>query len=1273
MILPILNAIFEQFFPKKGKICKISKRFNRVLIDSGASHNFVSKENCKGFQLAPIRPLTVANAVQDFSGAITEVLEVNVHIENTTFSSRRFYVLETMADYDAIIGMSILKSTVLNLSGRGKFIEKVVNNKLKIVKPSHFWVEKSMEKSGIFCCETVILSPYEKKGVNIYTKPKIKLDDGIILKPDEKICSAGISLDPMGTVSSQIKIYNNSGSVISIDKGSKIGSQSQNEFHRYFNSTNFDLTLNYLISKDDLSAADRKIHEKEVEEWEIRRQELIAKYSLSEERSETLKNIPLDFREKMEKLFIEYNEIWSRGKNDVGLAPHWVVDLVFKEGDSGQPSYSRPYKIKSELKEKLDSKIEEMLNAGILEICSSPWSTPTMVVPKKNSDIRIVHNFSKNINDRLIVSHFPIVGNREIFSDISKGIEDLKKNFPGETIFFHSLDLSNAYFTLGVKASKRDILSFVVNDKQVRYRRLAQGLSLSPSVFQLYMKKLIYGGNFDKNFCKVYNFLDDWILLLPQSHVIEGLELFFRQCRTEKFILNLRKCKFFETKLKFLGFLLSQNGIENEESRINALLELEDPVSTRQGQRIMGSLNFIGRSYPRIQQYLAPLAKMIGKEKFVLTNEIKLGLQKIKGFMRSHPKLLPHLRYNVTGIEKIFVCVDSSLSGCGFCCGNCKYENSEIFDIEISHYGSRAFDAQIQLLSSRARELIGASFALLSFSDIIPENLEFLLIVDHKSLTHIKNSEQLNKTLETSRARLAFSRILNYPYMKIIYLSNQHELICISDGLSRNEKFKVSLIPEQWLNSFSFSSNLLNVYQEKVSREKIEEYQKIDKFLVDIKLKLNKDGEYESKLGRFKVKNGLIYVVVKSGIELIYIPAALSIDIINMIHIQSVHPGAKLLQKIISSSNFYIKNRFELVRRVTRNCLFCQLRRPNQYPKQENIYYPIRPALRPMAAVALDLVDVSYRENQKTYGLLLVDKFSHYLDFELIQDKSSNYMIPAIMVLATRNGCCHYSICQSDNGREFVNKNFAAALERLGIGHHRSSPYNSSTNPVERVIREIRSLMDVLEPSANNFRFKFALAVNTYNSRPQTRLNNLSPIEILRGADRPVVLGHLEDSPIYLETENVSDNSVLQWFEFMKKLQINHARNEVERYNSALHENRNFEIGQFVTLMNPVISLSKISGRSAEGPYLIISKSKNTYELQHIIERNILRRNGRFIRALHLENWVEKELWDFHKNRPDGSKITLPPPVAGVGYKLDLDGLQDSEFKTRKYNLRKRD
>ena len=146
------------------------------------------------------------------------------------------------------------------------------------------------------------------------------------------------------------------------------------------------------------------------------------------------------------------------------------------------------------------------------------------------------------------------------------------------------------------------------------------------------MKQMIFSKKFDKKYIKIFNFLDDWVLILPEKYVAQGLELFFDQCLQERFILNLRKCTFFQEKLKFLGFLISQKGIEAEESRIKGILDLPHPKTTKEAQRLMGYINFIARQFPRVQQYLSPLAKMMGKKKFQLSREISLGLGKIRDF-----------------------------------------------------------------------------------------------------------------------------------------------------------------------------------------------------------------------------------------------------------------------------------------------------------------------------------------------------------------------------------------------------------------------------------------------------------------------------------------------------------------------------------------------------------------------------------------------------------------------------------------------------------------
>ena len=1270
MSLPILSIILYQIFPRKGKLINFSSKIDNTLLDSGATHNFISLKSCEGLQISETRPLRVGNAVQSFENPVTKVVEANVKIQNNMFHNRKFYVLETLNGFEAIVGMEILKNTALDFSGSFPFFTSVYSNQISIKEPELNFIPKSLSKEGIFTCDDIILAPYETKWINICVKPKNQIENCTIITPSDDLISNHIAVNPWGTKNNQIGLFNNSKITVSvIDKGACIGKICENEFVDHFKSEDFDMVCNYLISREELSPEDRLVHDRELEEWRNRRQDLLKQFSLEDERKAKVKEVPEQFRTALNKLLLKFNKIFSRGVNDVGLAPNFVVDLIFNPGDAGRPSYSRPYKLKAEYKERLDQKIEEMLKSRIVVVCNSPWSTPTMVVKKKSGDLRIVHNFSKDLNSRLIVSHFPIVGNRQVFADISKGIHELEKEYPDQKVWFFSFDLSNAYFTLSVRNSKRDILAFILNDRMLRYSRLAQGLSLSPSTFQMYMKKMLWGENFKKKFLKIYNFLDDYLVILPENHALEGISLFFEQCLREQFILNMKKCSFFQEKIRFLGYEISQKGIEAEESRIKGILDLPDPKTTKEAQRILGTLNFVSRSFPRISHYLKPLSQMVGKKKIYLSKEIQIGLAKIKDFLRSHPKLLPHLKYDLDANEKIFVCCDSALTGAGYCMGNLNLINDEISNIRITHYGSSAFDAQTQLLSSRARELIGAAAALESFSDLLPESLAFLLLVDHKSLIFIKNSEALGKTLETHKARLAFSKLLNYPRMTIAYISNNHELLQVADGLGRNSSFKVSLIPEKWLNTVSLKSNLISIYQEKISLEKIRSEQSKDPKLVEIKSKMNRNKEYTDSLGEYIIKNDLIFVRVRNGRELMVIPASLGEDIVSMVHISSLHPGIKLMNKILNDSNFFIRNRFSLVRRITRFCLLCQLRSPRQFPKEDKIFYPIKPALRPWAACCTDLVDLSYSGH--CYAILLLDKFSRFVDHELINRKSADHVIPAIMILITRNNCAHYSILQSDNGKEYINSAFKLALDRLGIKHSRSSAYNSSTNPCERVIKELRSLMDNLEPNQTDFRTKFKLACNFYNARPQERLNNLSPSEVLHGADRPLVLGHLVDPPVFVDSEEISEYSIAKWFEYLQQLQIKHAQSEYERYTLRNHENYTFEIGQFVSLTNPVINLSKLSGRFAEGPFLIRSRKRDTYEITHIFTRQTLTRNARFLRNLCIEEKVKQELFQFFQKNINGD-LPLPPLVSTSGYKIDVEGLKDSEPKNTRYNLRQR-
>ena len=80
-------------------------------------------------------------------------------------------------------------------------------------------------------------------------------------------------------------------------------------------------------------------------------------------------------------------------------------------------------------------------------------------------------------------SCFPIVAVRHLFHQIGDYISKQKTKFPNEKIVFSQFDCKNGFYSLALREKSRDITAFVISNIQVRYCRLSQGLSISPSDF----------------------------------------------------------------------------------------------------------------------------------------------------------------------------------------------------------------------------------------------------------------------------------------------------------------------------------------------------------------------------------------------------------------------------------------------------------------------------------------------------------------------------------------------------------------------------------------------------------------------------------------------------------------------------------------------------------------------------------------------------------------------------------------------------------------------
>ena len=115
------------------------------------------------------------------------------------------------------------------------------------------------------------------------------------------------------------------------------------------------------------------------------------------------------------------------------------------------------------------------------------------------------------------------------------------------------------------------------------------GLSNAPATFQNYTNNLLYD-LLDKT-CTTY--LDD-VLVYSESkkehrtHVREVV----KRLMDAGLQIDINKCEFETTRCKYLGLIITPNGINMDEAKVKAITAWQPPKTVRDLQKFLGFANF---------------------------------------------------------------------------------------------------------------------------------------------------------------------------------------------------------------------------------------------------------------------------------------------------------------------------------------------------------------------------------------------------------------------------------------------------------------------------------------------------------------------------------------------------------------------------------------------------------------------------------------------------------------------------------------------------------
>ena len=1272
------------------------------LIDTGTTHSLISE---KALSHANLRkevlenPLAVNNALNQStkSPVIFEKIHGNVYFvkERKEIPDKQFFVVQAPMEYDGIIGMDILEGRTIHFKNKSVMVNKLLTalprsddkdqtytSEIKVNFLESKEITDQQKEDAIVTLKARVcrvIQPLDQAYIEVNTIWKDNRQiETVFLKATENLVKMdGTVPEKHSTNRNLLRVYNNGKSAIAIEEGD-ILALGYKEKLSLFTQKELQVITNHLVPIEEASENDKKAHLEEIKRWKQKRERLIKTIKITSDIEKQTNDTPREYQKSLKNILEDYDEIFARHKNDSGLNASFLVDLRLKPGDNLEPLFIRPYRLDPEVAKKLEQKCDEMVEQGILEPCSSSWNSPCMGIKKKNGDVRLVNNYSSGLNQRLLMTNYPIPPLRYLNAQLSEKITKFKNKFPGENIVFSSFDLKNGFYNLGLQKSSRDLSAFIVTSKQLRYARLSMGLSLSPSVFQRFLHEIFFKEVFDSENSCLINYIDDFLLVGTAKHHEEAIRKFFKLCKNNQLILSLDKCMFYKPEVQFLGLIVNENGFRAAEAKVDALIRMNYPTTRKEGQQFTGSFNFFSRQIPKISLLMEPLSKEIAKSEFTLTDEIRNNIDKLKDMVKTGIATA-HLDYSNDNNKTIVLAVDTSLTGTGFILGNGRMVDNQVEIISISHYGSKRLNSVVRLLSARSRELIGLQIALDTFEDLLPRSLSFVAIVDHKSLTYIAQSKSLGKTSNSTRSRNALATVLAYPNMKIVYCSNKEPIIQLVDGLSRCETLLTEEVDIAELNpnlELPIRSNNLDMTQ--ISRENLIKEQKADAKLEEIRRKI---GNAESKtIGKktYFLREGILQAQVRSGATLTIVPESLARLLVETLHIQCLHSGERRLKQAIMRSNFLIPGVTKLVQTICRRCVFCQMTHFSKFPKEADANYAIRPALYPWQRIAVDLMDCSYGTST-CYILSFLDKFSRYLDIEIVRRKNADTITPALVLLISRNGAAVDADVASDRGLEFLNDSVKKAYKSLGCFGHTQTAYNSRANPAERCHKELRRILKTIETTDKNYIFKVRLAATFYNDMSQERLQGRSPREILFGTPprRYLSFLHPEDRKLENPLPDPSDEDISEWTEFLDELHCRFGVREIERYNSAKQPATVFEIGDIVTIHDPIINLSKTKQPRASGPWIILEKFRNTLKLRHVISHATISRNGRFCRKMVLDPEVKKTLLEHERTTRENNTMIVPQILLAEQHHLQAINecinteVPDGENQKR-YNLRKR-
>ncbi|UYV81900.1 hypothetical protein LAZ67_21000072, partial [Cordylochernes scorpioides] len=336
---------------------------------------------------------------------------------------------------------------------------------------------------------------------------------------------------------------------------------------------------------------------------EIKEEVTVNKLSSYKETSSN-KNIEHKFAKKNHKFFKACGKCASKHDYGVGLLKN-KQSILIKEDAIPQVYTAR--RLPLALREPVREELEKMSKLGVIKKINKPteWSHPMVVVKKPNGDVRMCID-PRKLNYWIKRERYMMPSPEEVLALIQKAN------------IYTVLDAKYAFWQIPLTDEAPLLTTMSTPYGRYCYTRMPYGLSSAPEIFQKIIHQLYLGVP------NVVTYMDD-VLIYSDSETehLKILEQVLKIAKENGLKFDKTKTQLMQPTERYLGHIVSTEGIRPLESKVKAILDMPRPQDKKALQRFLGMVTYLAKFLPNLSDKTANMRLLLRKNEPWVWNDLR--------------------------------------------------------------------------------------------------------------------------------------------------------------------------------------------------------------------------------------------------------------------------------------------------------------------------------------------------------------------------------------------------------------------------------------------------------------------------------------------------------------------------------------------------------------------------------------------------------------------------------------------------------------------------